>query len=49
MKKGGSMQLQREFDMAGVGATDAKPQPTGRYRAYMEMLGELKKERNKHA
>ena len=43
------MQLQHEFDMARVRADDAKPQPTGRYRAYMEMLGELKKERNKHA
>ena len=43
------MQLQHEFYMARGRAGDAKPQPTGRYRAYMEMLGELKKERNKHA
>ena len=49
MKKGESMQLQHEFDMAGVREGDSKPQTIGRYRAYMEMLGETKKERNKHA
>ena len=43
------MQLQHEFDMAGAREGGSKPQPTGRYRAYMEMLGETKKERNKHA
>ena len=43
------MQLQHEFAMAGLTARNVKPQPTRRYRAYMEMLAELKKERNEDA
>lgn len=43
------MQLQQEFNMAGLTAFDEKPQPTRRYRAYFDMLRELKKERIEHA
>ncbi len=38
------MQLQREFEMARTTTTDVKPMPARRYRAYLEMLGEVKTE-----
>ena len=43
------MQLQHEFDMAGLTACDVKSLPTRRYRAYIEMLGNVKKERKEYA
>ena len=43
------MQLQHEFVMARVTNCVVKPQPEGRYRAYFDMLCELKKERIEHA
>ena len=39
------MQLQREFEMARTTTTDVKPLPARRYRAYLEMLGEVKTEK----
>ena len=43
------MQLQHEFGMAEIIVRDVISQPTRRYRAYLEMLAELKKERNEDA
>ncbi len=43
------MQLQHEFGMAGIIVRDVISQPTRRYRAYFDMLRELKKERIEHA
>ena len=43
------MTLQYEFDMAGIVTSDEKSLPTRRYRAYIEMLGNVMKERKEYA
>ena len=43
------MILQHEFDMAGIAICDMKCLLISRYRAYMKMLGKVKKERNEYA
>ena len=43
------MESQNKLEMAGSVTCEAKTQPAKRYRAYAEMLGKAKKERNEYA